>query len=71
MNPATRWLTILAALLVALPLAIVHSQNVTTRPAGVLRLRVRVRVRVRRVRVRVWCVCVQSSYSFQGQCKQC
>lgn len=43
MNPATRWLTILAALLVALPLAIVHSQNVTTRPAGVLRLRVRVK----------------------------
>lgn len=42
MNPATRWLTILVAVLVALPLGSGHSQN-ATRPSGVVRLRVRVK----------------------------
>jgi hypothetical protein len=42
MNPATRWLLIIVALLVALPLATGHSQD-ATRQSGVLRLRVRVK----------------------------
>ena len=42
MNPPAR-LPVFIALLVALPLAIVHSQNATTRQSGVLRLRVRVK----------------------------
>ena len=43
MNPATRWLLILVALLVALPFATGHSQNQDARQSGVLRLRVRVK----------------------------
>jgi hypothetical protein len=43
MNPATRWLIILVALLVALPLAAGHSQD-ATRQSGVVRLRVRVKL---------------------------
>ncbi|HSK64869.1 MAG TPA: hypothetical protein VK893_13540 [Pyrinomonadaceae bacterium] len=43
MNPATRWLIILVALLVALPLATGHSQDAPARQSGVLRLRVRVK----------------------------
>ena len=43
MNPATRWLIIFVALLVALPLTIGHSQDATPRQSGVLRLRVRVK----------------------------
>lgn len=43
MNPATRWLIIFVALLVALPLSVGHSQDATSRQSGVLRLRVRVK----------------------------
>ena len=43
MTPATRWLIIVVALLVALPLATGRSQNQDTQPKGVLRLRVRVK----------------------------
>lgn len=43
MNPATRWLLIIVALLVALPLGTGHSQDATPRQSGVLRLRVRVK----------------------------
>jgi hypothetical protein len=44
MNPATRWLLILVALLVALPLAIGHSQTQGPRQSGVVRLRVKVKL---------------------------
>jgi hypothetical protein len=44
MSPATRWLLILVALLVALPLATGHSQNQDARQSGVLRLRVKVKM---------------------------
>ena len=43
MNRATRLLLIFVALLVALPLAIGHSQNPDTQQKGVVRLRVRVK----------------------------
>lgn len=43
MNPATRWLLIIIALLATLPLAPGHSQDATLRQSGVLRLRVRVK----------------------------